>query len=104
MKKLLLPAALFATLTVALVLRAETKSVPPTGDEPEDRPPPPPIIEVLDTNHDGELSAAEIAAAPTTLLALDRNGDGILTRDELCPPPPEDDSGHPGHRPPPRHR
>jgi Ca2+-binding EF-hand superfamily protein len=49
-----------------------------------------PIYAALDTNHDGTISAEEIAAAPKSLLALDKNGDGQLTRDEVLPsgPPP----------------
>ena len=45
------------------------------------------VLQALDTDHDGKLSAAEIAAAPHTLLTLDRNGDGQLTLDELQPRP-----------------
>jgi Ca2+-binding EF-hand superfamily protein len=41
----------------------------------------------LDTDHDGMLSAAEIAAAPRSLATLDRNQDGRLTDDEYLPPP-----------------
>lgn len=48
--------------------------------------PPRPLQIALDTNHDGVLSADEIAAAPQSLLRLDRNGDGSLTPDELQPP------------------
>ncbi len=40
----------------------------------------------LDTNGDGEISAAEIAAAPKSLLTLDKNGDGQITNDEVTPP------------------
>ncbi len=40
----------------------------------------------LDTDADGVLSAAEIAAAPKTLLTLDKNGDGQITNDEVTPP------------------
>lgn len=50
--------------------------------------PPPPVMLVLDTNHDGELSADEIANASVALLVLDQNGDGQLAHEELCPPPP----------------
>ncbi len=49
------------------------------------RPPVPPIMAALDTNHDGELSAAEIRNASAALKSLDRNHDGILDRSELGP-------------------
>jgi hypothetical protein len=38
-------------------------------------------------NGDGVLSAAEIAASPTSLRRLDRDGDGRLDQTELRPPP-----------------
>jgi Ca2+-binding EF-hand superfamily protein len=44
------------------------------------------VLLALDTDHDGSLSAAEIAAAPASLKALDRNGDGELAPDEMEPP------------------
>ncbi len=66
---------------------------------PADRPAPPadtdhprplnPIMLALDANQDGELSAAEIANATTSLKALDLNKDGKLTPDEYRPLPPE---------------
>ena len=40
----------------------------------------------LDTNGDGEISAAEIEAAAKSLLTLDKNGDGQITNDEVTPP------------------
>jgi hypothetical protein len=46
---------------------------------------PPPIAAVLDTDSNGVLSAAEIAQAPSQLLKLDKNADGQLTAEELCP-------------------
>ncbi len=42
-----------------------------------------PILAALDTDSDGEISAAEIAAAPTALKKLDKNGDGQLSKDEV---------------------
>ncbi len=60
-----------------------------------------PVIRVLDTDHDGEISAAEIAAASTSLLTLDANGDGQLTVDELRPPRPADAPTPPESAPPP---
>jgi Ca2+-binding EF-hand superfamily protein len=44
-----------------------------------------PLMQALDTDRDGELSAAEIAAAATALKTLDKNGDGKLAAEELRP-------------------
>ncbi len=41
-----------------------------------------PILNTIDTNQDGVLSTAEIAASPAELRKLDKNGDGKLTREE----------------------
>ncbi len=46
------------------------------------------VLQALDLDHDGQLSAKEIQAASTSLLTLDKNGDGELTPDELEPPRP----------------
>ena len=62
------------------------------------RPPPPPVIAVLDANHDGVIDATEIANASRALLTLDKNGDGQLTMDELRPPRPEGAGGPPPGR------
>jgi len=43
-----------------------------------------PILKALDGNHDGVISAAELAGAPAALRTVDRNGDGKLTRDEAA--------------------
>lgn len=55
--------------------------------EPNGRPMIHPLMSTLDTNHDGVLDAEELARASTALRALDRNGDGRLTPDELRPAP-----------------
>jgi len=41
-----------------------------------------PILNAVDVNQDGILSAAEIADAPAQIRKLDKNGDGKLTQDE----------------------
>ena len=65
------------------------------------RPPPSPLIEALDVNHDGIIDATEIANAATELKTLDKKGDGKLTRDEFCPPrPPGMSDGNPDAGPP----
>ena len=67
---------------------------------------------IFDTNHDGVISADEIANASAVLRKLDTNGDGKLTVDELRqvlrpPHPPRDQSdqngpqGPDGDMPPP---
>ncbi len=59
-------------------------------------PPPSPIIMALDVNHDGVISAEEIANAPAALKTLDKNGDGQLTKDEYMPPRPGNGGGPEG--------
>ena len=63
--------------------------------------PPSPLMEALDANHDGVIDANEIANASAALKALDKNGDGKLTPDELRPPRPQGGGHHQG--PPPAH-
>jgi Ca2+-binding EF-hand superfamily protein len=48
----------------------------------EGRGPSDPVLTALDVDANGEISAAELAAASTALKKLDRNGDGRLTADE----------------------
>jgi Ca2+-binding EF-hand superfamily protein len=50
---------------------------------------PGPLMEALDANHDGVIDANEIANASAALKALDKNGDGKLTQDELRPARPQ---------------
>ncbi len=48
-------------------------------------PPPMPLFDALDTNHDGTISAEEIANASVALKGLLKNGSDHLTRDDLRP-------------------
>ena len=43
------------------------------------------LLALFDTDKDGTLSAAEINGAPAMLKALDKNGDGQVTPDEIRP-------------------
>src|SRR5947209_6738887 len=70
------------------------------------RPPISPLEEALDANHDGIISAEEIANASAALKKLDKNGDGQLTPDEFRPmrrgpggPPPGGPGGQGGAGP-----
>jgi hypothetical protein len=51
---------------------------------------PPPLIGKLDANKDRKIDATELANAGTVLAALDKNGDGLVSLDELRPPRPAD--------------
>lgn len=42
-----------------------------------------PLVAVLDTNQDATISAEEIAHAPDSLKALDKDGDGAVSTEEL---------------------
>ena len=53
--------------------------------QPGQSPPPRLVLQALDTDNDGQLSAAEIEAASMSLLKLDRNHDGQITSDEYTP-------------------
>jgi hypothetical protein len=45
------------------------------------------LVLALDLNGDGDLSADEIQRAPQSLQKLDRDHDGTISRDEWAPPP-----------------
>jgi hypothetical protein len=93
--------------TVCILLSTAGAQPPERPGRPPDRdgapPPPNPVVEALDTDHDGVLSADEIRAASESLKKLDRNGDGKLTEDELHPQrgpgrPPGHGAGEAGPR------
>lgn len=56
-----------------------------------------PVIAALDANHDGVIDATEIANSVKALLALDKNGDGQLSKEEIQPAGPAGGRG-PGGR------
>lgn len=72
-----------AVAGLALNARAAAASARPTHN---------PLWAVLDADHDGTLSPAEIAAAPTLLAALDLDEDGTISADERQA---HDADGHP---------
>jgi hypothetical protein len=66
--------------------RAPEKPKAPAGPEGF-APPMFALMEALDTNKDGKLSADEIKAAPQALKKLDKNKDGKLSAEEIGWPP-----------------
>lgn len=70
---------IFAALALGATIpvRAESAPARPASGRPAG-----PILAALDSNHDGALSAREIAAAPVVLTALDLNDDGMISPDE----------------------
>ena len=68
----------------------EISPPPPKGPKTK-KPQPkgaPTIVKALDLNQDRFLSADEIDDAPESLLALDKDGDGAISREELKPGKP----------------
>lgn len=61
---------------------------PREGDRPTGRGPA--FLQLLDTNHDGQLSKDELAKASDKFDELDRNHDGFLDAAELAGPPAAD--------------
>src|SRR5262245_45757793 len=60
---------------------------PPLGARPGAPPfgfPGPDLFRALDSDNDGKLSKAELARAVDVLMKYDKNGDGVLTREELA--------------------
>ncbi len=76
MKLLLSP--VFVSLTIGLVPAA-------AWAQGGGQPPPRLVLQALDTDGDGQLSAGEIQAASASLLKLDKNHDGQITGDEYSP-------------------
>lgn len=82
----LLAALLCGTATVSLL--AQGPGGPPPGGGPGEHhhgPPPNPLFDALDTNHDGVISADEMANATASLKSLLKDGATQLTREDLRP-------------------
>jgi len=77
-----------------LAFLATSVAQPPDG--PPGRGPGDPLRAALDTNGDFELDADEITAAAEALGKLDKNGDGIIDRQEFRPPMPPPRERGPG--------
>ena len=73
---------------VAFLLAASITALLPAQGRGRRWAPPPPALLAVDINGDGELSADELDDARRSLLTLDKNGDGNLTSDELVPEEP----------------
>ena len=54
-------------------------------DDGPQRRGPNPLLLLLDSDQDGNLSAEEIQASPAAILKCDRNGDGSISREEIGP-------------------
>lgn len=80
--------ALAGSVAVAAAVIAQDAAPAERGPHGGGKPRMSPIVAVLDVNQDGILDATEIANAANALLALDANGDGQLTAEELRPAPP----------------
>ncbi|RYD49175.1 MAG: hypothetical protein EOP85_02155 [Verrucomicrobiaceae bacterium] len=80
--------AITCLLALATVLGASAQKPQPRGERRP--PPPPPLIAVIDSDHDGILSAKEIESASEAIAKLDQNGDGELTPEEMRMPSPPD--------------
>lgn len=76
----------FGSLALAVVATALAQPPEgPGGPEGRSGPPPNPVIDVLDSDHDHVISADELKKASETLAKLDKNKDGKLTEDEFRP-------------------
>lgn len=70
--------------------KKEDRPMPEGRPEHPGKRPVPPLIDALDLNKDGTISADELAGAPESLKTLDKDNDGTLSPAELHPqgPPP----------------
>jgi hypothetical protein len=85
------------TLSVILIVGASTAiAQPPGGGGPGGPRGRSPIMEALDADRDGVISAEEIKNATAALVSLDKNKDGKLSEDEFRPTGPGGEGRGPG--------
>lgn len=84
-------------LMTGVTIFAQIALAQPPG-QPRPGGPPNPLLQALDTDRDGTLSAAEIEAAAAKLRERDANKDGKLTADELPRGPVGRGAASPGAR------
>lgn len=84
LRTILMLAALLLVATAGWAQQREGRQRRGEGGR-EFGPPPGLILQALDLDGDGELSAEEIAKASESLKTLDKNKDGRLSREELRP-------------------
>ncbi len=92
-----------ASATVAVAQPPGNRRPPPPMNPPMNQPPmmqPPPFFALLDTDHDGVLSEAEVKASSDVLAKADKNHDGEITPDELRPQKPNGKQKPDGKQPP----
>jgi hypothetical protein len=79
-------------LLLGIILTATASAQLPEEGQGHKPPPPPrpPLVAALDLDGDGRLSAEEIKKAPESLNSLDANGNGRLSDKELAPPSRKD--------------
>jgi hypothetical protein len=88
----LVPAALLLALAVPAVHAAPAQTAAP-AKRPAAEPKAPaasPLLAQLDANHDGKITRSEWKGNDVSFSMLDKNGDGVLTADELAPSVPAD--------------
>ena len=79
-------AAITITGAVGTMALAQPGGPRGPGGPPPGGPGGNPIVEALDVDGNHELSSSEIQNASKSLAALDTNGDGIVSRDDMGPP------------------
>src|SRR5881394_3051851 len=92
----------FAIILAAVLIPAAFAQRPgrPQGPPPSDGPQRHDWTRGIDTNHNGVIEAVEFQAAiDRTFAEIDRNGDGVIDKNEAPPPPPPHDRMVQGQRP-----